>query len=68
LFRLFSFSSNEENSNDRHIRLFSVHLVSKQIHRFEKDLDESILGYTTRTNYVVYILEQFGTNIQINFQ
>jgi dipeptidyl aminopeptidase/acylaminoacyl peptidase len=68
LFRLASFSSSDGNSSDRHLRLFSVDLISKQIQRFGKDLDGSVLGYTTRCKNGIYILEQLRTNIQINFQ
>jgi len=68
LFRLFTFDSQQGNSSDRHLRLFSVDLHTKQIQRLGKDLDGSILGYSIRSDSSLYILEQIGTNIRIHFQ
>ncbi|CAF2732480.1 unnamed protein product [Rotaria sp. Silwood2] len=68
LFQLFTLSSSKGKFNDTQIQLYSVDVRNGQIERLGNDFDGNVVGYATKTDDSVYILGQWGTEVQIYSQ
>ncbi|CAF0925264.1 unnamed protein product [Rotaria sp. Silwood1] len=68
LFQMFTLSSSNGKFNDTQLRLYSVDITNGQIERLGNDFDGNIVGYATKIDGSVYILGQWGIDVQIYSQ
>ncbi|CAF4197502.1 unnamed protein product [Adineta steineri] len=68
LFRTLSLNSNKGKLNNTQFRLHSLNLINRQITRLAENFRGNINGYAFKHNSSIYILGQFGTEVQIYTQ
>jgi dipeptidyl aminopeptidase/acylaminoacyl peptidase len=68
IFQSIPLGSSDESSNLTQQRLYSIDLTNDLIERWIGDFQGSVLDYTTKSDGGVYILRQWGINVEIYSQ